>query len=224
MKAEAVALTLARQVGIEVPEHRLVRSLGRDVLLVARFDRPGGGARRMVVSALTMLGLGSFLGARYSSYPDLLDALRKYSSSGEGLARSVFERIVFNIVIGNTDDHARNHAAFWDGTHLDLTPAYDLCPQLRTGREANQAMDIGPAENRIQSGDRRSRFATCVDAAHHYGLTPAQAREIIDQQVSLAREHWDDACDASQVTSTERKSMFERQILNPYAFEDYPAK
>jgi serine/threonine-protein kinase HipA len=41
----------------------------------------------------------------------------------------VFERIVFNIVIGNTDDHARNHAAFWDGTHLDLTPAYDLCPQ-----------------------------------------------------------------------------------------------
>jgi serine/threonine-protein kinase HipA len=47
-----------------------------------------------------------------------------------------------NILIGNTDDHARNYSAFWNGTFLQLTPAYDLCPQLRVGEEATQAMAI----------------------------------------------------------------------------------
>jgi len=37
--------------------------------------------------------------------------------------------MVFNILMGNTDDHARNHACFWDGEFLDLTPAYDVCAQ-----------------------------------------------------------------------------------------------
>lgn len=55
----------------------------------------------------------------------------------------MFERIVFNIAIGNSDDHARNHAAFWNGTNLELTPAYDLAPQPRSGTEERQAMDIG---------------------------------------------------------------------------------
>lgn len=119
VKAEAAALELARRAGLDVPASRLTTSLGREVLLVERFDRPAPGQRRMIVSALTMLGFGDFLGARYSSYPEMLDVLLSLSSDGAGLARRVFERIVFNIIIGNTDDHARNHAAFWDGTHLD---------------------------------------------------------------------------------------------------------
>ena len=50
------------------------------------------------------------------------------------------QQVVFNILCSNTDDHARNHAAFWDGQALELTPAYDICPQPRTGGEASQAM------------------------------------------------------------------------------------
>ena len=49
---------------------------------------------------------------------------------------------MFNILCGNTDDHARNHAAFWDGKKLELTPAYDICPQARAGGMASQAMLI----------------------------------------------------------------------------------
>lgn len=65
--------------------------------------------------------------------------------------RELYGRICFNVLCGNTDDHARNHAAFWDGKMLTLTPAYDICPQGRTGNEATQAMLI--------KGDRRTRYA-----------------------------------------------------------------
>lgn len=212
VKAEAASLELARRAGIEVPASRLTTSLGREVLLVERFDRPGGGRRRMIVSGLTMLGFGDFLGARYSSYPEILDVLRGSASSGQGLGRRLFERIVFNILIGNTDDHARNHAAFWDGAHLDLTPAYDLCPQLRSGTEANQAMDID------REGHRASKFSTCVNAAHIYGLTRPQASDIIDRQVTAVRENWDDARDLARLTEAESRALLGRQILNPYAF------
>lgn len=214
VKAEAVGLELARRVGLDVANSRLTTSLGREVLLVERFDRPGNGARRILISALTMLGLGDFLGARYSSYPEMLDVLRQLSASGKDLNRNVFERIVFNIIIGNTDDHARNHAAFWDGQHLELAPAYDLCPQPRSGTEANQAMDIS------RQGSRAATFKTCVDAAPDYGLTPAQARDIVDRQVSIVEHSWADVCEITRLTAAERNAMYGRQILNPYAFRD----
>ncbi len=212
VKAEAAALELARRVGLDVPASRLTTSLGREVLLVERFDRPRGGRRRMLVSGLTMLGFDDFLGARYGSYPQMLDVLLKLSASGQNLARRVFERIVFNVVIGNTDDHARNHAAFWDGKHLEITPAYDLCPQPRSGTEAKQAMDVS------LSGARDSTFAMCVRAAAEYGLTAGQAQEIVDHQVAVVRECWPDVCETARLTRLDSAAMFGRQILNPYAF------
>jgi serine/threonine-protein kinase HipA len=214
VKAEALGMELARRVGIEVPFTRVIQSLGRDVLLVERFDRPGNGTRRMMISALTMLGFGDFLGARYSSYPEILDVLRKYGASGKGLGRTLFERIVFNVAIGNTDDHARNHAAFWDGKHLELTPAYDLSPPPRSGTEANQAMDIS------RDGRRRSTFATCVAAAEDYGLTRQEARDIVDHQVTTIREAWKDAADVAQLTRVDQAALLGRQILNEFAFTD----
>lgn len=215
VKAEAVGLELATRVGISTARHRLTRSLGRDVLLVERFDREPGGTRRMLVSGLTMLGFGDFLGARYSSYPDLLDVLRRMSPTGKGLARTLFERIVLNILISNTDDPARNHAAFWDGRHLELTPAYDLCPQPRSGTEANQAMDL------TRAGARDARLVTMANAASEYDLTLAQAKEIIDAQVTTIRESWDDVADLARLSTLERQAMYGRQILPPYAFDGY---
>ncbi len=190
VKAEALAMALAGHVGLDVPRTTLTTSLGREVLLVERFDRPGGGRRRLMVSALTLLGFGDFLGARYSSYLEVLDVLRRYGRDGDTAGRKLFERIVFNVAVGNTDDHARNHAAFWDGRELDLTPAYDLCPQLRSGTEARQAMDI------TADGRRDSSFAVCAAAAGSYGLSPQQAHEIIDGQVAAIRDGWGSAADA----------------------------
>jgi serine/threonine-protein kinase HipA len=73
--------------------------------------------------------------------------------------RELYGRICFNVLCGNTDDHTRNHAAFWDGRQLTLTPAYDICPQSRTGSEATQAMLIkgtfAPARLRHASRQRQ---------------------------------------------------------------------
>jgi serine/threonine-protein kinase HipA len=217
VKAEAAGLALARQVGIPVPDFEVTRSLDRDVLLVERFDRPGAGERLMVLSALTILGFSDFLGARWSSYPEFLDALRKYGPSGEGLGKAVYERIVLNILIGNTDDHARNHAAFWDGECLQITPAYDLCPQLRAGSEASQAMDIGRAPNPATQGDRRSNRSACVAAAREYSLSPHEAAAIFDAQVETIRASWSEVADDARLTRREAEALLGRQILNPYA-------
>ena len=75
--------------------------------------------------------------AAHASYEALADIVRaRFTAPAETLAE-LFTRMTFNILVGNTDDHARNHAAFWDGESLTLTPAYDICPQSRTGREAS---------------------------------------------------------------------------------------
>lgn len=215
VKAEGVAMELARRAGLDVARTRVTRSLGRDVLLVERFDRPGSGRRRMMVSGLTILGFGDFLGARYSSYVDLLDVLRRNGRRGETAGRELFERIVFNIAVGNNDDHARNQAAFWDGQQLELTPAYDVCPQLRSGTESRQTMDISA------DGDRDSQFAVCVNAAASYGLSRQDARDSVERHVSTIRAEWKDVADTVWLTADERNLLWGSPVLNDYAFDGY---
>ena len=68
--------------------------------------------------------------------------------------------MIFNILVGNEDDHAKNHACFWDGSRLSMTPAYDLLPQRRIGMEGRQAMIVGELEARrpgINSYERTFR-------------------------------------------------------------------
>jgi serine/threonine-protein kinase HipA len=163
VNAEALALELARRAGIDTTASFLTKSLGRDVLVIERFDRPPPGGRRIVISALTMLGLDE-MEARYATYPDLLDVLRR-SGTDPTIGKKLFERIVFNVAVGNNDDHARNHAAFWDAKGLTLTPAYDLCPQIRSGETSSQALAFD------RDGTRDSSFAAVAAAAPVYGST-----------------------------------------------------
>jgi serine/threonine-protein kinase HipA len=214
VQAEAVGLDLARRVGIDAPASSLVSSLGHDVLLVERFDRPGAGRRRAMVSALTMLGLDE-MHARYATYPDLLDVLRRLGADPH-VGHRLFERIVLNVMIGNNDDHARNHAAFWDGAALSLTPAYDLCPQARSGETSAQAMAIDRA------GRRDSSLRVCLDSAPVYGLDRREALEVIDAQATTIREGWEEVADANRLTAAQRTYLFGRQILNPSIFYDLP--
>ena len=74
MRHEALALFLARRMGIDTVDFKLTEVRGRDVLLVRRFDRAEGGLRFMTISGLTMLNLDEMFG-RYATYPDLLDVL-----------------------------------------------------------------------------------------------------------------------------------------------------
>lgn len=132
--------------------------------------RPPKG-RRAQVSALTILGLDEW-GARYASYEALADQVRERFTKPKATLRELFSRLTFNVLVGNTDGHARNHAAFWDGAELTLTPAYDVCSLPRTGGEASQAMAIG------RDGYRLSQVAACVARASTYLLAESEAREI----------------------------------------------
>jgi serine/threonine-protein kinase HipA len=214
VKGEFLAMELARRAGLDAAPVRLTASQGRDALLVERFDRPGGGRRRALVSALTMLGLDE-AGARYGSYADLADQIRARFTEPRATLRELFSRIVFNILCSNTDDHPRNHAAFWDGEALSLTPAYDICPQLRGGGEAAQLMAIG------RDGWRMSQVAGCVERASVYLLDKPEAREIVDGQIETIEREWDEVCDLAGLTAAARAGFRARQFLNPYALEDY---
>lgn len=213
VKAEFIAMRLASLCGMNVAPVSLVSVSGKDVLLIERFDRLKVGAdwqRRSMVSALTLLGLDEMM-ARYASYSELAQIVRHRFTDAAATLRELYSRIVFNILCGNTDDHARNHAAFWDGEHLTLTPAYDICPQGRSGQEATQAM-------LITGSDRFSRISTCLDAAHHFLLSEADAMEIVEQQLQCIGENWRLVCDAAELTETDRNLFWGRQFLNPYAF------
>lgn len=215
VKSEFVAMRLAALAGLRVAEVHLTHTLGKDVLLVERFDRPGDGTRRLMVSALTILGLDAFPGGRYASYPDLAAEIRARFADPVPTLHELFARIVFNVIVGNGDDHARNHAAFWDGRLLTLTPAYDLCPSPRAGREFTQAMAIG------EDGWRQAQLAGCARRASPFRLSEAQAREIIDHQIAVVRDRFDAVCDEAGLAARNRAAMWERQIMNPYALEGY---
>ncbi len=215
VKGEFAAMELARRAGLDVAGVELVRVMDRDVLLVGRFDRvPGTRQRRAMVSALTMLELDELM-ARYASYADLAQIVRVRFTDARTTLRELFARITFNILTGNSDDHARNHAAFWDGKWLTLTPAYDICPQPRGGGETSQAMAIG------SDGFRMSQLAGCVARASTYLLTERDARELIDQQVEAIEHEWDEVSEQARMTEVERSYFWKRQFLNPYAFEGY---
>jgi serine/threonine-protein kinase HipA len=219
VKGEFVAMTLARLVGLDVCEVSLTRVLDRDVLVIDRFDRTSDGARRLMVSALTLFELDEMF-ARYASYSELADIIRgRFTDPNETLSE-LFSRITFNILVGNNDDHARNHAAFWDGQSLSLTPAYDLCPGPRSGQVMQQLMGIGyPTTPWRGDGWRDSQVAGCIERASIYRLSVEDARAIVDHQIETIRRCWTDVCDQAGLTTVEREFFWGRQFLNAYALE-----
>lgn len=212
--AEGASLELARRCGLDVVEARVATSLGREVLLVKRFDRETDGRRHHVVSALTMSGEHENA-ARYVTYPAVLEVLRRHGAADAGPGRDLFARIAFNIAISNSDDHARNHAAFWDGSHLRLTPAYDLAPGPRSGQTATQAMAYGPG------GEKGSNFAALLDVCHVYDLDRHQARDVIDRIIDTVESDFHDAADMNRMTKADRARMKGRQFLNPGALHGW---
>ncbi|MAT92062.1 MAG: phosphatidylinositol kinase [Halioglobus sp.] len=215
VNAEYIAMRLAALAGINTAPVKLVQAAQKDILLIERFDRQKttrGWTRKSMVSALTLFGLDDMM-ARYASYETFAEIIRHRFDDPKETLEELFARIVFNILCGNTDDHARNHAAFWNGKTLRLTPAYDICPQGRAGNEATQAMLI--------SGDNRlSKLSSCLDAAPHFQLSEEKAKAIVEKQREAIESNWDKVCDEAKLSTVDRNLLWERQFLNPFAFED----
>ncbi|MCL2467103.1 MAG: HipA domain-containing protein [Micrococcales bacterium] len=140
---------------------RVVAAGGRTVMLVDRFDRPahptraGVRTRRQVVSMLTVLGMNK-MGSHHATYAQIADTIRTGPwTDVQATLTEVFTRLVLSILVGNNDDHLRNHAAFWDRSCLTLTPAYDLAPQPRSVTTSTQAIGI------TRDGQRASQLRLC---------------------------------------------------------------
>lgn len=215
VKAEYIAMRLAEEVGLNVAPVQTTRVAGKDIILIERFDRKkvdAGWQRKSMLSALTLFGLDDMM-ARYASYETLAEVIRHKFTDPKGTLKELFSRLVFNILCGNTDDHARNHAAFWDGTNMSLTPAYDICPQGRSGNEASQAM-------LISGNNRSSKLTTCLETANNFLLSEDDAKTIFEAQREIINKKWNDICDEAELSEIDKKLLWGRQFLNSFATEE----
>lgn len=212
VKAEYIAMRLAKLAGLDVAPVKLTKAANKEVLLVERFDRVAteeGWARKSIVSALTLFSLDDLM-ARYASYETLAEIIRHRFTKPKETLRELFSRLTFNVLCGNTDDHARNHAAFWNGHTLALTPAYDICPQGRTGNEASQAMLIA-------GNNKMSQLATCLQTAHNFLLSQEEARAIFEHQIQIIKANFDAVCAEAELSEIDKRLFWKRQFLNPYS-------
>jgi serine/threonine-protein kinase HipA len=176
---EAVALTLAEKSGIDVPAWRIETILKKPVLLLRRFDRIKN-TRIPFLSAMSML---SAKDNETHSYLEIADALRRYGAATKEDQQALWRRIIFNILIANTDDHLRNHAFLYAGPNgWRLSPAYDLNPV---------PTDIKPRilSTAITEDDATGDIDLALQVALHFGLNAKNAKATIDE-VKTALASW----------------------------------
>ncbi|HTE62244.1 MAG TPA: HipA domain-containing protein [Solirubrobacteraceae bacterium] len=176
---EAVALRLARDAGIRVPDWTLHVIDGKAVLIVDRFDRENG-QRIGYVSAMTMLERSD--GDEGSSYLDIASVIEEHSPAASDDLRQLWRRIAFTVLISNTDDHLRNHGFLRMSTAgWSLSPAFDLNPDPRPGpKRLSTAIDDTTIEARID---------VLMDVAGMFRLTMSQAGLIL-RDVLAAVGRW----------------------------------
>jgi len=115
-------MKLATACGLNTASVSMTRAAQTDVLLIERFDRTHtkDGWTQHAVAALPIIGLDEML-ARYASYEDLAEIIRHRFTDPKEPLKVLYGRICFDVLSGNTEDHARNHAAFWGGRMPTLT-------------------------------------------------------------------------------------------------------
>ena len=193
---EAVALLLASQAGIEVPESRIEMVAEKPVLLLRRFDRRGG-SRIPFLSATGMLGA---IDREQHSYMEIADAIRRYGASASNDLKQLWRRIVFSVLISNTDDHLRNHGFLYQGNKgWALSPAYDLNPV---------PVDVKPRIlcTAINIEDKSASLDLALSVADYFDLNPDEARSIA-AEVGIAVSGWRREAKKAGITDSEIKRM-----------------
>jgi serine/threonine-protein kinase HipA len=170
MAWEKVALDLARDAGIKVPDSQLIRVGDRNVLVVDRFDRRGA-TRIGYASAMTMLEASD---GHQRSYLEIAGVIEEHSTAATADLRQLWRRIAFSILISNTDDHLRNHGFLHErGDSWALSPAFDLNPNPELGpKELSTAIDFS---------DTRASIDTLMDVAEYFRLNAADAADALTQ-------------------------------------------
>jgi serine/threonine-protein kinase HipA len=167
---EAVTLALAQAAGITVPKWRLETIARKGVLLLGRFDRTAAGGRIAYMSAMTALDAVDH--GEQRSYLELADVLRQTGSNPEADLQQLWRRIVFNILVSNTDDHLRNHAFLREPRGWRLSPAFDMNPCPVDVKRRIHVLAIDEL-------DGTASLELALSVAGQFGLTQERARAIV---------------------------------------------
>jgi len=175
---EHATMRLAAQCGIQVAATRALPLPRGHAVAVRRFDRDGD-QRSHVISANTVLrAAGLPMG-----YPELAQCMRRIARpvAIRGQQQELFRRMVFNILMDNTDDHEKNHAFVRaDDGFYDLSPAYDVVPSVQ---------GLGQQQLRVGKLEAESSIENALTEVEAFGLKRSAALELI-QQVTVVVDGW----------------------------------
>ncbi len=183
---EAATLTLASACGIRTPRFCLLPVPGGHALVLQRFDREGPASKEQRIHYLSASAL---LDVPYESsagsYAELALALRRISAEPSADMEELFRRLVFNILVDNSDDHIKNHGVLHaGGARYRLSPAFDLVPQR---------MNLGSQQLAILPGKFDSHLDLAREASPHFGLSPQAASKIITSLAGTVSTQWRNA-------------------------------
>ena len=204
---EHATMTLAQQAGIRVAETRAVRLTHGHAVAIKRFDREHGGTRRHCLSACVALRAAS----ETFGYPELAQLLRRRGAGSSNAAqmRELFRRMVFNILIDNTDDHEKNHALLvTDSQRYELSPAYDVLP-------SGQA--LGFQQMRVGEQEADSTLSNALSMAAMFGLNKQDAAKEVTT-VARVVEGWRQHFKQCGVTAGDI-DLYAEQIDRPFLLD-----
>ena len=175
---EHASMQLARLCGIYTADTRLLPLPQGHAVAVRRFDRAPGHRLHVQSAHVALRAAGEAMG-----YPELAQLLRRlgHPEKLRGQQQELFRRMVFNILIDNTDDHEKNHALVRgeDGFYA-LSPAFDVLPA---------AQGLGYQQMRVGVQGHEASIANAMSEAPAFGLTDAQARQIV-QEIAKQTAQW----------------------------------
>lgn len=177
---EHLSHLLAKKAGVDAAETSVI-STGEKyhALLSKRFDRTVDRRRIHFASAMTLLGLTDGSNAQTGNgYLDIVDFILQNCCDVENNLRQLYRRVAFNIAIGNTDDHFRNHGFLLTPKGWTLSPAYDLNP---TTNEYQSLL--------INSSTNKSDLNLLLGSSEEYMIGKDEATKIIGE-VTKAIKGW----------------------------------
>jgi serine/threonine-protein kinase HipA len=179
MAWEKVALDLAASAGLDVPASKLLSLAGRSVLVLDRFDRTPAGERIGYVSAMTMLEASD---GDQRSYIEIAEVIENTATRVTFELQQLWRRIVFNVLVSNTDDHLRNHGFLHVRDDVwRLSPAFDLNPNPAPGPKL--------LSTTIDVADDTASVQLALDVADYFRLSADDARTVL-QDVAAAVARW----------------------------------
>lgn len=192
---EASAMELARRAGIETAETRILTLGSRKCVLVKRFDIDQAGGRNHLISMQSLLKAEGYYNA---GYRDLADVIRHVSAQPKIDLQKLYRQMVFNLMIGNTDDHLKNFLMLHDDAGWRLSPAFDLVPNIGFNRE--HVLRVG-FDNRLPD------LETLYGEAKYFGIKRRQQAEAVVGEVYEAVRAWPEVFTASGVPQKDAASI-----------------